>query len=192
MESVNASQFKDFVVAKHSYHVNEELNDIKTISRLLTDKMHINGELKIIGIDIAIDKFSFLHTQCVRIELPTGDEISIPVSDNPWVGFDEYTNPAFNRNYPVFIEDEDKLELKWHKDLAAGEFYIMMDKVGKKEIILIRSIYGDRIDSIIEYTSCTSRHNRDKGDYFVETVSNVLTLECAKDYKFIPMKDVIS
>ena len=170
MEQTNVSGFKDFVVVEQSYHVNEKLKDIKTIPMLSTDKMYINGELKIVG----IDRFSSSHPQYVRIELPTGDAISIPASDHPWTD-----------NFPVFIEDESVL--KWHKDLAVGEFYIMLNKSGKKELILIKSIYNERI----EYTSCTSRHNRDKDDYFVETISNALMITCAVDYKFISLKDII-
>jgi hypothetical protein len=180
MESVNISQFKDFVVSKHSYHVNEKLKDVETIPRLSTDKMYINGELKIKGFDTTIDKSSFLHTQCVRIELPTGDEITIPASDHPSV------ETSDEPNCPAFIEGEP--ELKWHKDLAAGYFYIMMNKLGKKQLVLIRCIYNSKI----EYTVCTSRYSRAKYDcgYYIEAVTYGLKIEDAKDCKFIPVKDV--
>ena len=174
MESVNVSQFKDFVVTKHSYHVNEKLKGVGTTPRLSTDKMYINGELKIVG----IDRSSSPHTQYVRIELPTGDAISIPASDHPKVETSDVPN------CPVFIEDES--ELNWNKDLATGEFYIMSDKFGAKNPILIRSIYNDKI----EYMDCYSRYNRDNCAYFVESIAYEMTIEDAKDYKFIPVKDV--
>ena len=183
MESANLSQFKDFVVTKHSYHVNEKLKDVKTIPALFTDKMEIKGELKIVGIDRSSSSHT-QHTQYVRIELPTGDAISIPASDNPMFGSNDYTNSAFNFNYPVFIED--KPELKWHKDLAAGEFYIMLNKFGEKKPMLIKSIHNDKIEHVV----CCSRYDRNNLRYFVESVSYTLTIEDAKDRKFIPVKDV--
>ena len=177
-KTADVSGFKDFIVTKHSYRVNEKLKDIKTVPRLSTDKMYINGELKIKGFDTTIDKFSFLHTQCVLIELPTGDEISIPASDHPKVETSDVPN------CPVFIEDTS--ELGWNKDLAAGEFYIMLNKFGEKKLMLIKRIYTDKIEHVL----CCSRYDRNKLTYFVEAVSYTLTIEDAKDRKFIPIKDV--
>jgi hypothetical protein len=179
-KTADVSGFKDFVVSNHSYHVNKILNDIKPavlVSSLTSDKINISGELKITGIDITIHYSSFLHTQCVRIELPTGDEITIPASDHPWI-------ESNGQNFPVFIEDESGL--KWHKDLATGEFYIILTKSGEKRPILIRSIHNDEI----EYVDCYSRYSRDNCVYFVESIAYEMTIEDAKDYKFIPVKDV--
>lgn len=174
----DVSGFRDFVVKKHSYHVNEKLKGIEKVPRLSTDKMYINGELKINGFDIAIHYSSFTHTQCVRIELPTGDEVTIPASDHPSVETPDVPN------CPVFIEDES--ELKWHKDLVAGEFYIMLNEFDDKKPILIKNIYTDKI----EYVSWYSRYDRNNLTYFVEGITYELKIEDAKDRKFIPMKDV--
>jgi hypothetical protein len=176
-KTADVSGFKDFVVSNQSYHVNKNLKDIETVSVLSSDKINISGALKITGIDIMVDRYPCSPSQGVRFELPTGDEITIPASDHPWVGSDQ-------RNLPVFIED--RSELKWHKDLAAGEFYIMSDKFGVKNPILIRRIYNDKI----EYMDCYSRYNRDNCAYFVESIAYEMTIKDAKDYKFIPVKDV--
>ncbi len=176
-KTADVSGFKDFVVSKHSYHVNEKLKDVKTIPRLYTDKMYITGKSKIVGIDRSSSSHT-QRTQYVRIELPTGDAISIPASDHPSV------ETSDGPNFPVFIEDESGL--KWHKDLATGEFYIMLNKSGEKRPILIRSIYNDKI----EYMDCYSRYSRDNCVYFVESIAYEMTIEDAKDYKFIPVKDV--
>jgi hypothetical protein len=174
MESVKIPQFKDFVVTKHSYHVNEKLKGVGTIPRLSTDKMHINGELKIVG----IDRSSSSHTQYVRIELPTGDAISIPASDHPRI---EYNGC----NFPVFIDDGP--ELRWNKDLVAGEFYIMLNRFGEKKLIFIKYIYNEKI----EYASCTSRYDRNNSVYFVESIAHELMIVYAKDDKFISLKDLM-
>ena len=182
MKTTDVSGFKDFIVTKHSYHVNEKLKGVETIPGLFTDKMEIKGELKIVGIDRSSSSHT-QHTQYVCIELPTGDAISIPASDNPMFGSNDYTNSAFNFNYPVFIED--KQELKWHEDLASGGFYIMLNKFGEKKLILIKSIHNDKIEHVV----CCSRYDRNKLAYFVEAVSYTLTIEDAKDCKFISVHD---
>ena len=179
MESVNASQFKDFVINESSYHVNEKLRGIQTVSLLSSDKVNISGELKITGFGKTDDDSSCLHTQGICIELPTGDEIFISASDHPWIRSD-------NRNYPVFIID-DKLKLRWNKDLVAGEFYIMLNRFGEKKLIFIKYIYNEKI----EYVSCTSRYDRNNSVYFVESVAHELMIVYAKDDKFISLKDLM-
>ncbi len=177
MEPVNVSQFKDFVVNEHSYRVNEKLKDIETVSGVCSDKINISGELKIAGIDIVIDRYPCSISQSIRLELPTGDEITIPASYHPWI-------KSGQDSLPVFIESEP--ELSWHKDLVAGDFYIMLNRFGEKKLILIKYILNDKI----EYNSCTSRCDRNNGVYFVESVKHELMIAYAKDYKFISLKDI--
>lgn len=177
-KTTDVSGFKDFVVSNKSYHVNEKLNGVETVSRLSTDKMHISGELKITGIDIIVDNYPCSSSQSMRVKLPTGDEITIPASDHPWVENSE------GQNFPVFIEDES--ELKWHKGLAAGEFYIMLNEFGDKKPILIKNIYTDKI----EYVSWYSRYDRNNLTYFVEGIAYEPKIEDVKDRKFIAIRNI--
>jgi hypothetical protein len=179
-KTADVSGFKDFVVTKHSYHVNERLKGVETLSGLFTDKMQINGELKITG----FDRIGEDHVYGMRVKLPTGDEIFIPASDNPLFELNKCDHPSFKDDYTVFIEDESILS--WNKDLVAGEFYIAVNKFAEKRPILIRSIHNDKI----EHVDCYSRYNRDNCAYFVESIAYEMTIEDAKDYKFIPVKDV--
>jgi hypothetical protein len=169
----DVSEFKDFVDSDQRYYVNTRLRGIATVSRLFTDKMNISGELKIKSFKKAED-----NTLCVSVELPTGDEITIPASDHPSV--ETYDEP----NCSVFIEDGS--ELRWNKDLAAGEFYIMLNRFDEKKLILIKSIFNDKI----EYASCVSRYDRNNCTYFVESVKHELMLTYATKCKFIPVNDI--
>lgn len=174
--TTDVSGFKDFVVNKHSYHVNEKLKDIETVSGVCSDKININGELKITGIDIVIDRYPCSTSRSIRLELPTGDEITIPASYHPWIKSDQDSLPVFTK----------EPELKWHEDLVAGEYYIVSTKVGMKQLVLIRSISIDKI----EYDVCTSRYDKNNGAYVVETIAHELTIDYAVGYKFIPLKDI--
>jgi hypothetical protein len=177
MKQVNVSQFKDFVVSEPSYHVNEKLIGIQTVSGVCSDKINISGELKITGFGKTDDDSPCLHAQGMGVELPTGDEIFIPVSYHPWIKSDQ-------DSFPVFIYD--KHELRWNKDLVAGGFYIMLNRYGERELILIKSIISN---DKIEYISCDSRYN-DKCGYFVESVKHELMLVYATKCKFISLKDI--
>lgn len=179
MKTIDVSGFKDFVVSSdNSYHVNEKLRGIQTVSLLYSDKINISGELKITGIDIIVDRYPRSLRHGIRVELPTGDEITVSASDHPWIESNKY-------NYPVFIESES--EIKWHKDLVAGEFYIMLNRFDEKKFILIRSISNDKI----EYNSCTSRYDRNNGVYFVESLKHELMIAYATKCKFIPMNELM-
>lgn len=178
-KTVDVYGFKDFAVNESSYHVNEKIRSIQTVSLLSSDKINISGELKITGFGKAMDDSKCLCAQGICIELPTGDEIFISASDHPWIRSDKY-------NYPVFIIN-DKLELRWNKDLVAGEFYIMLNRFGEKMLILIKSIYNEKI----EYESYNSKYNEDTCKYFVKSVEHELMIVYAKDHKFISLKDLM-
>lgn len=170
------SQFKDFVVSEHVCTVNEKLKDVDTVSKLATDNMHINGELKILGFD-RVGKEGHVHG--MYVELPTGDDIFVSASDHPWV------ETSDGQNSPVFMEDENKSELKWHKDLSPGDFYIMHNKFGKT-VILIKWIHDDTI----EYVECNAEYIKNNLKYYVKETTRELKLGYAEGYKFVSVNDI--
>jgi len=176
-KTADTSGFKDFVDSDQLYYVNTRLRGIATVTRLFTDKMNISGELKIKSFKKAEDNILCEYLKGVSVELPTGDEIFIPASDHPWIESDKH-------NYPMFIESNP--ELRWHKDLVAGAFYIMLNRFDEKKLILIKSIFNDKI----EYASCVSRYDRNNCTYFVESVKHELMLAYATKCKFIPVNDI--
>lgn len=178
MKTGDIVEFKDFVISDQHYYVNTKLRGITTVTRLFTDNMNISGELKIKSFKKADDNTLCEHLKGASVELPTGDEIFIPVSDHPWIESDKH-------NYPMFIESNP--ELRWNKDLTAGEFYIMLNRFDEKKLILIKSIFTDKI----EYASCVSRYDRNNCTYFVESVKHELMLAYATKCKFIPVNDLM-
>lgn len=175
------SQFKDFVVSEHLYHVNEKLKDVETVSGIFTDKMQITGELKIAGFN-RVGKED--HVRGIYVELPTGDDIYISASDNPLFELNKNDHPSFKDNPTVFIE-EDESGLRWNKDLVPGDFYIMQNKFGKT-IILIKWIHVDTI----EYVECNAEYIKNNLKYYVKETTRELKLGYAKGYKFVPVNDI--
>jgi hypothetical protein len=181
-KTADVSGFKDFVVSQHLYTVNEKLKDVETVSGIFTDKMQITGELKIAGFN-RVGKEDYVHG--MYVDLPTDDEIYISASDNPLFELNNCAHPSFKDNPTVFIE-EDETELRWHEDLAPGDFYIMFNETGGKRVVLIKWIHDDKI----EYVVFNSEYNQNTHKYYFKENTYELRIEYAKDYKFVPVNDI--